>query len=365
MPQISAQPLLAAGQILDNLLTAVLLIDHEFRVVAANSAAEHLISISESKLRGARLCDCVRFPATFEMRMRDTLIESQSYIEREVTMTLSQHHREIQVDCSVTLGRSGGLKWILLELIDNEHHARINREEALAAQQQASELLLRELAHEVKNPLGGLRGAAQLLDSELSDSTLTDYTRIIVSEADRLHALIDRLLGPNAQPQFAEVNIHEALEHVKQLVSGESSENISFDVDYDPSIPNLWGDRDWLVQAFLNIVGNAVQAAGDRGSILFRTRVQRAFTIRSVVHKLIAVVQIIDDGPGIPADISETLFYPMVSGREGGTGLGLSIAQRLVGQLSGLIESSSEPGNTVFTVYLPLGVAPKLGEASE
>ena len=365
MHQTNPHPLLSTDQILNNLVTAVLLLDHRLYIVAANSAAEHLISISEHKLLGADLHGYVRFPEAFENRMRDALIKSQCYIEREVAMSLSQQHREVLVDCSITHGLSGGQKWILLELIDSGQHARMEREQVLVAQQQASELLLRELAHEVKNPLGGLRGAAQLLNSELGDTALTDYTSIIISEADRLHALIDRLLGPNTQPQFTEVNIHETLEHVKQLVRAETGESLLFGNDYDPSIPHLWADRDWLVQAFLNIVRNAVQAVGDRGSIIFKTRVQRAFTIRSVVHKLIAVVQFVDDGPGIPANISKTLFYPMVSGRHGGNGLGLSIAQRLVGQLGGLIESSSEPGHTVFTVYLPLGEVLSQGDSDE
>jgi two-component system nitrogen regulation sensor histidine kinase GlnL len=365
MHPTSPQPLLSADRILNNLVTAVLLLDHQLRIVAANSAAEHLISISENKLRGECLHLCVRFPAAFENRMRDALTTSECYIEREVAMTLSHQHRELLVDCSISHGLSGGQKWILLELIDIGQHARIEREQALVAQQQASELLLRELAHEVKNPLGGLRGAAQLLDSELDDSALTEYTSIIISEADRLHALIDRLLGPSAQPRFTEVNIHETLEHVKQLVSAETSDNLLFSNDYDPSIPQLWADRDWLVQAFLNIVRNAVQAVGDRGNIVFKTRVQRMFNIRSVVHKLIAVVQFVDDGPGIPTNISRTLFNPMVSGRQGGHGLGLSIAQRLIGQLGGLIESSSEPDHTVFTVYLPLGEVLSPGDADE
>ena len=368
MPQVSAHIPFPTDQLLNNMNTAVFLADGQLRITFANSAAEQLVSASDNKLRGVPLFDYLRFPTAFETRLMNHMGTSQCYVEREVRVTLPHDRRELLIDCSVTYGPGNAInpdnypddytgnnrQWALFELTDSGHHARLSREQALLVQQQASDTLLHELAHEIRNPLGGLRGAAQLLESELPDKALLEYTRIIVGEADRLQALLDRLLGPGTWAQRSEVNIHETLEYVKTLVCAETDNSIIFQADYDPSIPHLWAERDWLVQLFLNITRNAVQAIGEEGTVTFKTRIQRAFTIRSVMHKLVAAVHIIDDGPGIPASVYATLFYPMVSARNGGNGLGLSIAQRLAGQLNGLIEAVNEPGRTVFTIYLPL-----------
>jgi two-component system nitrogen regulation sensor histidine kinase GlnL len=242
----------------------------------------------------------------------------------------------------------------LLEFFAQDRHLRITREGQLVAQQQVSREVVRGLAHEIKNPLGGLRGAAQLLERELKDDTLKDYTRIIIGEADRLQKLVDRLLGPNKPPQLTTINLHEPLEHVRQLIEAELSDEITVTRDYDPSIPEFNADRELLIQAFLNILRNAVQAVGDEGRIQLRTRARRRHTLGGRMHRLVAQVDIIDNGAGIPPALQEQIFYPLVTTRPEGTGLGLPIAQHLIHSHGGLIECQSRPGETMFSIYLPL-----------
>lgn len=220
-------------------------------------------------------------------------------------------------------------------------------------------MLVRGLAHEIKNPLGGIRGAAQLLSRELPEESLKDYTNVIIEEADRLRNLVDRMLGSNKLPNLAPTNIHEVLERVSSLVEAESQGSITLVRDYDPSIPDLLLDREQMIQAVLNMVRNAMQAiAGQNdlrlGRITLRSRTLRQFTIGHTRHRLVCKVEIIDNGPGIPAELQETIFYPMVSGRPDGTGLGLAIAQNIISQHQGLIECESHPGHTVFSLFLPL-----------
>jgi two-component system nitrogen regulation sensor histidine kinase GlnL len=242
-----------------------------------------------------------------------------------------------------------------VELSNADWHQRVLREENLIAQHNVSSALIRGMAHEIKNPLGGLRGAAQLLERELHSDELKEYTRIIIQEADRLRKLLDRMSGPNALPDKKELNIHEILEHVRQLVSAESPENVHIERDYDPSIPSLQADRDQLIQAFLNVIRNARQSIGSKpGTITLRTRTERQFTIGLQRHRLVLRVDVIDDGPGIPAELKESIFYPMVTGREEGTGLGLSIAQSMAHYHDGLIACQSVPGNTCFSIWLPI-----------
>jgi two-component system nitrogen regulation sensor histidine kinase GlnL len=222
-------------------------------------------------------------------------------------------------------------------------------------QHQAARALVRGLAHEIKNPLGGLRGAAQLLERELPDPALAEYTRVIIDEADRLQALVDRLLGPNRVPSYRRVNIHQVLERVRALVKAEAGQQLLIERDYDPSIPDLYGDADQLIQAVLNITRNAARALGTSGGkIILRSRVLRQLTLGSHRHRLVAQIEIEDDGPGIPEDLRHKIFYPMLSASAGGQGIGLSIAQSLVSQHGGLIELRSRPGQTVFTVFLPV-----------
>jgi len=245
---------------------------------------------------------------------------------------------------------------VLVELRQIDYQLRIEQEEHLITQQQATHELVRGLAHEIKNPLGGLRGAAQLLEQEIKDDALLEYTQIIISEADRLRALMDSMLGPNELPKIQAVNIHQILERVRDLVQAEAGRKLRFHHDYDPSLPDLQADPDLLLQALLNIVRNAAQALGNDGDIAVRTRVQRNFNIGSSRHRLVARIEITDNGPGIAEDLHKQIFYPMITGRSDGTGLGLSIAQALISRHQGLIECNSQPGNTVFTILLPLDV---------
>jgi two-component system nitrogen regulation sensor histidine kinase GlnL len=263
---------------------------------------------------------------------------------------------DLRVNCTFTpILDSGFMSGVLVELIQIDHQMRIEQEELLIEQQQATQALLRGLAHEIKNPLGGLRGAAQLLEGEIADDSLKEYTRIIIGEADRLQALIDRMLGPNNLPAIQAVNIHEVLQRVRELVQVESGATLQISQDYDPSLPDMQADPDLLVQAILNIVRNAAQALDGKGEIKLRTRVRRNFNIGTRKHRLVARIEIVDDGPGIDEALRGQIFYPMITSRHGGTGLGLSIAQSLISRHQGLIQCSSKPGETVFTILLPLG----------
>jgi len=243
---------------------------------------------------------------------------------------------------------------LLLELTPINNLLRIAREETRQTQQAATREMLRGLAHEIKNPLGGLRGAAQLLEKQLDTEELKEYTGVIISEADRLKNLLNRMLGPNTLAVKTAINIHEVVERVRNLVSVEVDERIILQRDYDPSIPDVDADVDQLVQALLNIVRNACQALGDQGTVILRTRVERKFTIGQNRHNLVARIDIIDNGPGISDEMKEKIFFPMVTGRAGGSGLGLSIAQSLIDQHDGVIECQSEAGQTTFSILVPI-----------
>ncbi|MEJ2059826.1 MAG: nitrogen regulation protein NR(II) [Gammaproteobacteria bacterium] len=343
-----------AMTLLENLSTAVVVLDTEINVRYLNPAAEMLLQCSNQRMQG------MPFDAVFSTRPEwfDELEAARQELNprtvKEKLMVLANLQEHI-VDFSVApVTPPEGEACLLLEFIQQDRHLRISREEQIIAQQAATRALVRGMAHEIKNPLGGLRGAAQLLDAELDNPYLKEYTHIIIGEADRLQKLVDRLLGPNTLPQKRHLNIHEVLEHVRALVSTDLPPAIDLRDDYDPSIPDLFADRDQLVQVILNIVRNAQHALVDHGEIILRTRVLRQYTIGTTRHRLVASIEIIDNGPGIPEEIQDRLFVPMVFGRHGGTGLGLSIAQSLVNQHSGLIECRSRPGETVFTILLPL-----------
>ena len=340
-------------QLIDNLHTSVLLFDEELKLVYANPAAEVLFAMSLKHLLGKRVFELVQCEQDDSRnKLREVIDSRNSYTEREITIR-TPHHL-LTVDCTVMTISESGQHTLMMELQRVDRQVRISHEEQLIIQQQASQELLRGLAHEIKNPLGGLRGAAQLLEMELEDAELKEYTGVIINEADRLRNLVDRMLGPSKLPNFAELNIHEVLERVRQLVKAESGDQLSIGRDYDPSIPLLKGDSDQLIQALLNIVRNGARALNNRGEMRLRTRVLRQFTLGTQRHRLVAKIEISDNGPGIPHAIRETLFLPMISASDGGMGLGLSIAQSLIARFHGLIECDSEPGNTTFTIYLPM-----------
>lgn len=342
-------------RVVDGLSVAVLILDRRLRLLFMNAAAETLFELSFRKACKLALPTLIVRGESFIAGLRHCLASGYPYIERELQLILPVE-RIITVDCTAApLPERDPPAELLLELRQVDWRLRIDREEHILAQHHTTRALVRNLAHEVKNPLGGLRGAAQLLERELPDPALREYTGIIIGEADRLRNLVDRMLGPNQPNVCDEVSIHEILERVCVLVKAEAAPGIHIERDYDPSIPPVWGDADRLIQAVLNVVRNAVQALDRHGTIILRTRVQRQYTIGSKRHKLVAQLDVIDDGPGIPLKQQDQIFYPMVSGRPSGTGLGLSIAQNIVNQHGGLIECTSRPGETVFTLLLPLG----------
>lgn len=356
MPQEVPQQQKIQQLILSNQTTAVLLFDESLKVRYLNSAGEILFGISARSALGlsaARMLQCPDGESLVSY-LQEALHSDQPLNKRETRLALPDG-RDIIVDCTlVPLVDAKSGKCVLAEVRQVDLLLRLNREEQLINQNKATRELVRGLAHEIKNPLGGLRGAAQLLAMELDESALTEYTQVIISEADRLQALVDQLLGPRKLTVKKPVNIHHILEYVRSVVSAGTGNMISIERDYDPSIPKLQGDSDQLIQAFLNIVQNSAQAAGDQGEIVLKTRVQRHFTLASKVYPLVVQVDITDNGPGVPEELQDKIFYPMVTGRAEGTGLGLSIAQSLINRHAGLIAFSSKPGSTVFTIYLPL-----------
>ena len=341
--------------VLDNLVTAVLLFDSDLRLVYINPAGEMLLHVSSRNVLGQTAGDLM--PGSdhrMAKRLQEALDTGHPFTERETLIPLTGE-RTIKANCTVLpLHNFDRPPEVLVELCQVDRQLRITREENLIAQHQATQALLRGLAHEIKNPLGGLRGAAQLLERELPDRALREYTRIIIDEADRLQKLMDRMLGPTRIPREQRVNIHQVLEHVRGLVIAEHPDGPEIIQDYDPSILDLQGDPDRLIQAVLNLTRNAVGAAGPEGRVELRTRVLRQFTIGSRRYRLVVRVEVVDDGAGIKPQLLDRIFFPMVSGQPGGTGLGLPIAQELINQHGGLIECESRPGKTQFFIYLPL-----------
>ncbi len=340
--------LLACSDVLENLTTAVLVLDRQHRVCYINTATEIMFEISQRQAEHIPFQMLLPGETRLLVSLRRVLNSGQALIEREIPLFLPANG-DIVVDCAIKL-LDLTEPFILLELAQLDYQQRINRDENLHTQQQ----VVRGLAHEIKNPLGGLRGAAQLLERQLDSDDLKEYTRIIISEADRLQNLMNRMLGPYQQSEKTAVNIHEVLQRVRQLVDIEVDERLKFIADYDPSIPDLTADFDQLIQIFLNIVRNAVQAMHGRGIIRLRTRIQRNLTIDKQCYRLGMLIEIEDDGPGIPKHLQDSLFYPLVTGRADGTGLGLYLVQNLVQRNSGTVLCNSHPGQTIFSVIFPL-----------
>jgi len=341
-------------RILDHLNTATLLFNRDLTLNYVNTAGEILLADSARHLVGINAIELFKFSdQALIINLQQCLTMAEPLVDRE--LVLERMGQSFTVNLSATpLMINDKVSEVLVELQRVDNHLRISKEEQLLSQQNTARLLVRGLAHEIKNPLGGLRGAAQLLNLELIDPDLKEYTQIIIAESDRLQGLMDKLMGPNKPPDLRVINVHEVLERVRQLVEAEFSGNLTVVCDYDPSIPNIRADRNLLIQAVLNIVKNAVQAIGNEGKIILKTRIQRNQVIGRQHHKLAVKVDIIDNGSGIAPDIIERIFYPMITGRADGTGLGLSIAQSLINQHNGLIECHSEPGNTVFSIILPI-----------
>lgn len=345
--------------LLDNLTTAVLLLDEGLRILYINPAAEHLFATSSSHLLHSPIKNLFYEEKGDKDELERSLKNQHPFTRRETTLILANCAQSAIVDYTVTPLSTPGEKHLLMEIRPLDRLLKISREDNIVSAHQATRALIRGVAHEVKNPLGGIRGAAQLLERELENKDLHDYTDVIIGEADRLRNLVDKMLGPRKLPSIEEANVHQLLERVRSIILAESGDSVDIIRDYDPSLPELWADGDQLIQAFLNIVRNARQSLTENPSqqnaqITLRTRALRQFTIGNKRHRLTCVVEIEDNGPGISPKLQETLFFPMVSGRANGTGLGLSIAQSILHQHHGLIECESHPGKTIFRLLLPL-----------
>lgn len=343
--------------VVDNLQTAVLVIDEQHRMLYLNQAAEVLFAASMRQVSGQPIDLLLADPALADL-IDETFERQQAVLRHDLTFLPPGSDLPRHCDCWLSPCDLGDQRSLILELATSGPLGDTEREARLLAQQEANRLMLRGLAHEIKNPLGGLRGAAQLLERELADPDLTEFTQIIIGEADRLKNLIDRMLSPQLMLDNARVSVHEVLERVRALVSADLPADVSIECDYDPSLPDLWADREHLIQAFLNLVRNAVQAVEEAparpGRVTLRTRVRRRLTIANRHHRLLVQVDIIDNGPGVPEELREQIFHPLITGRPTGTGLGLSIAQSLISRHEGCINFYSTPGNTVFSVLLPI-----------
>lgn len=333
---------------LELLATAVVALDEAFVVRYANPAAESLLATGAKSLIGQPFLGLFAEREALASSLREARKTHWDYAAQNVTYERAGRE-PLPLSCVVTRIDGSGLA-LLAELRPIEQQLRLAREERLVSEQQANRELIRNLAHEIKNPLGGLRGSAQLLERELDRPELREYTQVIIKEADRLQKLMDRMLTPHRAPHIEPVSLHEVLERVRSLVRAEFGAEI--ERDYDPSLPEVLGDRESLIQAVLNIARNAAQAGSK--NVLFRTRAVRQVTILRRRYRLALELQVIDDGPGVPEEIRERIFNPLVSGREGGTGLGLSLAQTFVQYHHGVIEFESRPGRTTFRILLPL-----------
>ncbi len=341
---------------LEHLATAVMLLNQSNQVVYANPSAEVLFALSATQISGSHLSEVFLNCEILQIAIDNALKNDSPYREHEFAIT-TVRQQSFAVTCTVTPVEMSKA-CLLLEFQQMDQQLRIAREERMLIQQQANSELLRNLAHEIRNPLGGLRGAAQLLEHELPNPSLREYTQVIIKEADRLQSLMDRLLVPHRVPKYEPTNIHEVLERVRSLLLAESPNNIKVRRDYDTSLPDLIGDREKLIQTVLNIARNAVQAMQSNGTanaeVILRTRAERQVTLAKKRYRVAIKLQIIDNGPGIPADIRDKIFYPLVTGREGGSGLGLALAQTFVTQHHGMIDCASQPGKTCFTILLPV-----------
>ncbi len=331
----------------------MLVVDAALCLRELNPAAELLLGVSARQAMGRALAELG--PGLAELRaLAARCVASEQPFGQALELAPAHQEQQVAVIGRATPIRRAGQRLVLLELLDRSQSRQLDREKHLISQRGASRRMIRQLAHEIRNPLGGLRGAAQLLERELPDPALKEYTQVIIGEADRLSALTDALLGPTRQTCKGPVNIHEVTERVRLLLAADAPSGVRLERDYDPSLPPVTGDLDQLVQALLNVGRNALQAVGEAGTVRIRTRALSGYLIGDVHHRLVVTVDVEDDGPGIPPELADSIFYPLVSGRDGGTGLGLPLAQDLLSRHGGLIEFESEPGRTVFMLRIPV-----------
>ena len=346
---------------LDLLASAIVILDQNGTIAYANAAAENMLESSFKSLKSQRLFDLFSNGELLESIFEEAV--ERQFADKRQDLTLERINREpLQVHVAVTALDNADSP-VLIEMRENVQQLKLDREERLLDQSLANKELIRNLAHEIKNPLGGIRGAAQLLELELPErhlKELREYTQVIIKEADRLQTLVDRLLAPHRRPHIVgDVNMHEVCERVRSLILAEFPTGLSIKRDYDLSLPDFRGDKEQLIQVVLNIAHNAAQAlsarirAGD-AELILQTRVARQITLAKVRYRLALDLHITDNGPGIPSEIRDRIFFPLVSGKDGGSGLGLTLAQTFVQQHSGVIECESEPGCTDFRILIPL-----------
>ena len=352
---------------LDLLATAVILVDNADVLCHMNPAAENLLELSHSHVVGQSITSVFADHEVLAAALKYARKNNCSFSEHDLMIAVSGRPR-MHFACTVTpIERSSAfdVDGCLVEFRQIDQQLRIAREERVFDQGVANRELMRNLAHEIKNPLGGIRGAAQLLERELENPALHEYTQVIMKEADRLQALMARLLAPHRIAQPAHVNIHEVLERVRSVLLAEYQKEIAIQRDYDVSLPDVYGDVEQLIQAVLNVARNAAQALTEApgnndaapAQITLKTRAARQVTLARKRYRHAIEVSIIDNGPGIPAEIGERVFYPLVTGRAEGSGLGLTIAQNFVSQHNGTLTFKSAPGRTCFTLLLPVADA--------
>lgn len=344
----------------DLLATLVAVVSPQGQCLFVNSAFEDQIGLSRRSLVGGHLPQWFVLPRQLQETLAAVARNDYASGRFDAMLKRLPGMQPEALPVHVIVNQTDSADRVLVEMIEIEQQTRQDREERALDQAQANKELIRNLAHEIKNPLGGIRGAAQLLQMELQSKELTEYTQVIVQEADRLQALVDRLLAPHRKPHVVgDVNIHEVCERVRALILAEFPRGLAVQRDYDTSIPEFRGDREQLIQAVLNIAHNAAQALTQRiaegdACIVLRTRVTRQVTIGKTRYRLALELHIEDNGPGVPDSIRDRIFYPLVSGREGGSGLGLTLAQTFVQQHQGTIECDSTPGQTIFKILIPL-----------
>lgn len=344
-------------QSFDLLATLVAVLNPDAAVLFSNSALEDVLGSSRKTIDGSYFPEVFTEPSQLQSAL-DGLRENEfstlrydAWLKRPGQDSMPVH---------VIVNRTESADAVIVEMVPLEQQTRQDREERLAEQAQTNKELIRNLAHEIKNPLGGIRGAAQLLEMEMDSPEMTEYTQVIIREADRLQSLVDRLLAPHRRPHMVgDVNIHEVCERVRSLIMAEFPKGLKVVRDYDISIPEFRGDREQLIQTVLNIAHNACQALAERianadAELTFRSRVTRQVTFGKQRYRLALELHVIDNGPGVPDSIRDRIFYPLVSGREGGSGLGLTLAQTFIQQHHGLIEVDSVPGRTDFKILIPL-----------
>ncbi|MEJ2297377.1 MAG: nitrogen regulation protein NR(II) [Woeseiaceae bacterium] len=342
-----------ADTILDSLNSGIVLLDDNLLIVDLNPGAENILGMSRKRARGKSLLRLVDDEPDMQEILSRVAVTGDQYANEMRLAPTEVHPDERIVDCRVSpIDLDDAL--LLVEISDVTRRNQISRENALLVQHGAGRQMIRLMAHEIKNPLGGIRGAAQLLARQLADAELREYTDVVISETDRLAGLVNTLLGPGGPPNKKPVNLHELLEYVVRIIEAEDQKKVSIRRDYDPGLPEIDLDRDQMVQAFLNLVRNAAAVLDGLGTITLRSRAVSNFTIGNVRHRVIASIEIEDDGPGIPYDLQDSVFYPLVTTRPDGTGLGLPTAQELINRHGGLIEFDSRPGRTIFYIRIPI-----------